>query len=414
MGRKVLDPTVEVGPIEYRIDHNASVDVEPELKFYGAYVPLLKLGDRTITWAKILDFRLSVRLFKLPTVQITIDDSDFVIREHLKDDLQIGIIRVGYKNYFIKFNTLFKRVSSVANDGEIILSGIIYNEKMFDDYPQTSYKNKSVSEILEDLCKNTGQGLFIFDNDDLSRKYDHLVQSNMNYFEYVIYILNNYTSNLWTFDANYFLHVGDYNSIVKDKLATYSLDTKTGEVLPTPLDMKFYQNFLGGRDPNNDNKSLQDQSTSANRLVVADYTTNTTYSEDYINLRSDYRFFDDKGETDLFQNDFGIGSESSNTFSGFINIRRPFQQRISAKWVSKQVLSVYTDYVLPELNPFDRINLEFYKYPRPGTETDPKLGDLDVEHSGDKSVLGYDITYSKREEHNQGENGYTGMTIFCI
>ena len=147
MGRKLLDPLIEVGAIEYPVDKNAAVDLEPGLNFYGNYVPLLKFGDQTITWAKILDFRLSIRLYQFPTVQITVDDSDFIIREYLKDDVQVGIIRSGYKNYFIKFNALFKNISSIINDSEIVLNGIIYNEKVFDLYPQSSYKNMNIAEI---------------------------------------------------------------------------------------------------------------------------------------------------------------------------------------------------------------------------------------------------------------------------
>ena len=406
MGQKLLDPSIDIGNIEYPIDINAAVGVDPELNFYGNYVPLLKFGDTTITWVKIVDFRLSVRLYQLPTVHITVDDSDFIIREYLKNDIQIGVIRSGYKDYALKFNTLFKSISSIINDGEIILSGIIYNEKMFDFYPQSSYKNKSISEILKELCESVGQGLFIYDNDDLSRKYEHLIQSNMNYIEYVMYLLNNYTTNLWTFDANYFLHVGDFDSMLNDELSTYSLSPTSGIPLEAPMKMEFHRNLLGGFDPNNEQ--------SNNKLPVTNYTVNSSYSDEFIHLKRFYQFFDDKNEMDLEQNEFGIGNESSNTFSGFINIRRPFQRAIKAKLISRQVISVHIDYVLPELNPFDLINLEFYRYPRAGAESDPELGDLDIEHSGDKVVIGYDITYTKRDSSNVDENGFTGMTIFCI
>jgi hypothetical protein len=406
MGKKLIDPSIDIEPIEYPIDINAAVDVEPDLNFYGNYVPLLKFGDETVIWVKIIDFKLSIRLHQLPSVQITLDDSDFAIREFLKNDIQIGIVRLGYKNYALKFNTLFTNISSIISDNEIILNGIIYNENMFEDYPQSSYKDKTISEILKELCESVGQGLFIYDNDDLSRKYTHLIQSNMNYIEYVSYLLNNYTTNLWTFDANYFLHVGDFNSISNGDLATYSLSPTSGIPLEKPVKMEFYRNAAGA-DPNEELNNA--------KLSVSGYTVNSSYSEEFIHLKEFYEFFDNNQEIDLEQNEFGIGSKSSNTFSGFIDIRRPFQQAIKSKLISRQVISVYIDYILPELNPFDLINLEFYIGPRPGVEPESESdGDLDVEHSGDKVVIGYDITYTKRNSGNVSENGYTGMTIYCI
>lgn len=131
--------------------------------------------------------------------------------------------------------------------------------------------------------------------------------------------------------------------------------------------MEFYRNNSGA-DPN-------DQSKLHNKLSVANYTVNSSYSEDFIHLKEHYQFFDNNKEIDLEQNEFGIGNECSNTFSGFINIRRPFQRAIKSKLIARQVISVYIDYVLPELNPFDLINLEFYRYTRPGVTSDPKLGD---------------------------------------
>jgi hypothetical protein len=412
----IQKPNIQLGSIELEYDkYTTDQLMDSQKNILGRYIPIVKFGDNPILHARILSFEMVFELFDIPRVYLTIDDQDFVIREYLKNDLTTGIVRVGYQNWALKFNVLFDDIYSIVSDNEIRLSGRIWHPKMYETLDQKSYKNSNIQDILHDISKISDMGLYVYDNRLLSDTiYQHLIRSNMNYLEYLKHLVGGYTNNLWMMDPHYYVHIGDYNTLIQNDVATYSLDWKTGEGI-VPKKMTFFRNFMFGKIPNNQPASTEIDNTvpQDDKILLLSYNVDTNYSEEYINTKKNYILFDENGPIQLSgqTSNFGIGEDSTNRFSGFNSHILPYQKSISKKEMPKDIIKIYTEYLIPELNPFDVIELELYRAPVPNRPTSSQFGDLDVEHSGRKLVIGWKITYNKNIE--VGSSSYT-QEITCI
>lgn len=401
----IQKPNVKSSTIEVEYDKYASEQTIIDQKnVLGRYIPIVKFGNNTILSSKVIEFKIVFELFSLPTIYLTINDEHSTIREYLQNDLTTGAIRVGYQNWALKPNILFDDLYSYTGYGndEIRLTGRIWNPKIYETLPQKAYKDNSIRDILHDISKTTDSGLYVYNNNLLTDvKYPHLIRSNMNYIDYLKYLVHGYTNNLWMMDANYYLHVGDYNTMVNNDVATYSLDWKTGKKID-PKKMRFFRNFMFGKIMENNQKSTKLDNTinQDDKILLSNYDVNTNYSEEYIRTKRIYRLFDENGEIPLKgQTDkFGIGEELCNKYSGFTSHILPYMKTISRKEMPKDIIKIYTEYIIPELNPFDVVELELYKVEVPGRETSTEFGDLDVEHSGRKLVIGWSISYDKNTE----------------
>ena len=408
MAEKILEPTIEVPEIKVEIDKEPVKGTYEGFKTsLGQYVPLLALGDSEnqtyINWAKISDFRLEVSLYKLPVVDMTVEDEDFKIRKHLKNDLDVGICRIGYNNFAMQFKILFTEIYPMSG-AEIRLTGILYDEKMWEDVEQKHYKEMSVKDIVTESCKDNGFGLLVYGNEELNTEIS-VVQTSQSKKGFLNYLLHNFTTNIWCFDLNYFLHLGSYEAMSMEETSTYTLDYKTGEKLKEPKKLIFSRNLLFGKGGEDANDKF--------KIPVKFYEPESEYSDRWINFKKVYHQYTDKKDMSIPQSDFGIGENAENTFSGFGLHKIAHSDKIREKNISKQVIHVFTDYIIPELNPLSNIELELYANSMFSDKSDEKTGDLDVEHSGKKTVIGFNIIYKKKAEQDESTQQFT-EEILCI
>lgn len=411
MSEKILSPIVEVPEIKVPIDENPVKGTYEGMKTsLGQYVPLLALGNEEeheyINWAKISNFRLSVGLYILPQVYITVEDADFKIRKHLKNDLDIGICRIGYNNFAWQFKVLFTDIYPI-NAGEVRLSGVLYDEYMWEDVMQKHYKDISVKDIITESCKDNGLGLNVYDNAELNTVIDNVIQTNCSKKDFLNNLMHQYTTNIWCYDLYYFLHIGSYDSISSENVAQYTLDYKTGLKMKEPHDLIFARNYLFGKDGEAIDKDYE------YKIPIKYYDVESEYSDRFLSFKSSYNQFTEKKDSTVPQSDFGVGEVSENTYSGFGFHKIANADKIREKNISKQIIHVFTDYIIPELNPFNKIKLEIYMNSMFSDKRDDKVGDLDVEHSGEKTVIGYSIIYKKKSESNDINQQFT-QEILCI
>lgn len=396
-GKKLLDSSVEVDEIIYERDiTRPETTFDGMMNSLGRFAPVLKINNIIIPWAEILHLSIKVEIGSLPTISLKIDDSAFRIREALKDDLDIGTIRIGYKNWAIKFNAIFTNVSGGLYKYNIYLNGYIFNQDWYNTIPQKSYKQSSIQDIIYDITKDVKSGLYVYSNELLSNKsYDHIILSNYNYLEAIDLLLKNYTNNFYAFDANYFLHIGDFNTIKNEPIAEYTLDWKSGESIdPKPME---YSNTPANFVKLETGEDYQDNDI----IPMSDYNIDNEFSSKFISLHNNYKLFTDQSEISIIQNnEIGIGEDSTNTFSKFVNHIIPYQNYIRDKELTKNLITFETNFVIPELNPFDVIKLKIIS---PESGLKPEVKDkIDEIHSGNKIVIGYEIKF-KYDQYGEKE-----------
>jgi hypothetical protein len=426
-GTKLIDPTVPVDEIKFEIDKFAvntnnlnESDGDDRTKIMGRFYPLLKINDTVFTFDKFEEFELSVQLYDVPRIRMTIHDPDFVIRKYFKESINLGTLRIGYKNWAMKFNVLFDEEISQLFDDDIEITGMLWNEKLFQT-SQKSYKSVPISEILKSVCEDSGMGLYVYNNTFLSKNYDHLIQDNKSHIYYINYLITNYTNNLWAIDPHYFLHVGDEHSISEQDVCKYSLDYMTGETMEKEEDLVYFKNDLMAKETEEDSEDSNAEFPSSDpapsskkpkdpRIPVETYTASSTVGTQHITSKNRYFQCTELAVTQLYEDkeNIGLGTAYSNTYSKFTNHIIPFMDSIRKKSMNHKIVRFTTNHVVPELNIFDVIDLKLYKLRAPedpdldpiSQEENPDLkeSDLDIENSGKKVVIGYTIYYDKMKD----------------
>ena len=225
---KILDNNVEVDDIVYWFDTDNKA-VEKVIEAWGRFVPVVKIGETTLSYGDILSFRLNVQLNNIVWFSMSLDDQLFKIRECLRNNIDTGVVRIGYKNWALKFNCIFDRTSSDAGSTNIYLEGSIYDERLYNKSEQKVYNNMSIQDILTDVCTSVGLGLYVHENETLTNTiHEKIINYGMSALDFINYLITNFTDNVWLIDPNYFLHIGNIDDIRLEEVTTYSLDWKDG------------------------------------------------------------------------------------------------------------------------------------------------------------------------------------------
>jgi len=389
----LLKPNIKVADIKMDMDANSSA-VPRVLNEFGKNIPLVKIGDYVLKISELTSLNIKVGLNSLPSFSMTIDDSTYHIRETLKKEIDEGVIFIGYKTWYIKFNMLITTVHSDAGDSHLDLNGIIFNDKLFQT-EQKSYRDQSVSDILLDVCKKTNMGLFTFNNTLLNQKIDYILNTEVRFIDFITDNILKYTDNIFAYDLFYHLHIGNIESIRKQPIDKYTL-APTGETI-AEKDMIFSSKtryFNAGVDDF--------------KLPINFYTLNSNFSKTFLDNASNYKVgIPGTNQKEIkSDNKIGYGSIGTNTFPGFANQKFPFYSNIVNKALGGNVITIELKQLMFELSPFSVVGIEIYL-----PETGNKQFRLDYEHSGKKVVIGWSLDYEKKDE--KVENGIT-QTINLI
>lgn len=391
---KILDNNVEVDDIVYWFDADNKA-VDKVIDAWGQYVPVIKVGNTTLSYSDIISFRLSVQLNDIVHFNLTLNDQLFKIREYLVNDIDTGVIRIGYRNWALKFNCVFDTTKSSPGSMNINLKGSIYDERLYNSSEQKVYNNMSIQDILLDVCQSTGLGLYVHENDSLTNEvHEKIINYGLTPLDFINYLITNFTDNVWVIDPNYYLHVGNIDDTRLEDVAMYSLDWKDGTSL-YDRELTFIKK----------SKNLESQEDPLDaKIPVRFYDTTTNYTS----IFKDSRHFvvcTEDDVIDLKQKPMNETIEFSNTFSGFKSHKTPFYDDIINKYLGGNLIELYVEHLIIEMNPLDVANLELYNAAHEGHSI------LDSVHSGKKVVIGYTLDYSKS---NDAAVSRINQRVFCI
>lgn len=387
----IVKPNIKVDSIEIKVDEFVPKEAEKLILEWGRYTPIIKIGDYVLSQGDLKDFSLKIALNSLPSFSMTIDDSRYIIREALKHDIDKCVIFLGYSDWYIKFNGILDKTYSKIGDTKIILNGTYFNDKLFEG-KQFSYKDKTINEILKDICLKTSMGLFIYDNPDLNKKIDFSLITGIRYIDYLKNLISDYTDNIFIIDCHSYIHIGNIETIRKQKIDKYTLDWSSGEKI-LPQDIIF--------------ESPSKNPIDKNIIPISFFGVNTNFSEIHKETYNSYSLgYGGNGSVDIkSSNDIGIGSNKTNTFFGFKEHKNPYYVDRINKAIGGNNITITSTNILFELSPLSKIGLKVYLPFKDGADVRP-----DIQHSGEKIVIGYAINYKQK----QGELNNLSQTIFLI
>lgn len=391
---KLVDPNIEVDDIVYFFDVDNKA-VEKTVENWGRFVPVVKIGNTTLSYGDLKSFTLNVELNNIVWFTMTLDDQLYKIREYLRNDIDKGVVRIGYKHWALKFNCVFDVTKSSPGSTDIFLHGSIYDEKFYNNSNQRVYNQMSIQQILIEVCKSVGLGLYVHENDSLTNKiHDKIINPGMTPLDFINYLIVNFTDNMWVIDPNYFLHVGNIGDIRNEDIATYSLDWKDGTpVYDRPL------TFIKR------SKNIESQQDAMDiKIPIRLYDTTTNYTEAFKNSRR-YVVATDSDVFELKQRKMDNTLKFANSFSGFDNHKTPFYGDIINKYLGGNLIELFIEHLIIEMNPLDLAELELYTAGHEGKSI------LDETHSGKKIVIGYKLEYKKSKDISISR---TDQRIFLI
>src|SRR5690606_37054655 len=115
----------------------------------------------------------------------------------------------------------------------ITFYGNFHNPKLYDTV-QNSFNNKSIIEIFKDISTKTEMGLYSIDNNNTQKQLPIFLNTNKKYIDVIKDIVNKYTqNNFWCIDQDYFLHIQNYDTLIKKEIDKYTI--KFDKQLETPL-----------------------------------------------------------------------------------------------------------------------------------------------------------------------------------
>lgn len=396
---KILDPKIVLDKIEIAINTNDVEGAKAITDAWGPTIPVIKINDYVVSLGDILSYNIEVRMNKIPTFSIEIIDSKFLIRKALnKEKIDTCVIFIGNKIWYHKYNGLITNCISDAGDENIIITGIIFNPKLYNTY-QKPYNNLSALDIITDICTTTDMGLFIFDNKTLTNVLLNCLCPGMRYIEFFVDTLTKYTNNLWCFDTFYFMHVGDISTIRNKPIDTYTI--RNGKKFDSP------QPIVISTNPNYDivDYNLNDSENDF-KLKASYYTVNTNIGESHIKHYDTYNIngSDSKIVELLGSNGInGIGNKNENTFSRFVDTKFPFYQSRVNKEISGKSITIEMSDILYEIIPFQLIDLELFFPTDKDSKTNPNSINSNIkdpENSGKKVIIGYNLSYNKADSEN--------------
>jgi hypothetical protein len=376
----IQKPNITVDNIQIEVDKGLDDKlVNKVINEIGNTIPIIKIGDYILDLGSLKKFSLRVALNNLPRISLTVSDEQYIVREALKANIDTGVIFIGWKSWYIKFNVIYDKTYSDVGDTDIALTGKLYNKKIYNGI-QKSFVNQKLVDIFTDISKNTDMGLFTISGEELNTVLDYSLITGSRYIDYFDFLIKNYTTDLYAIDTNYYFHICNIEKLRKADVDTYTLNWSTGETLTKPAPIIFKSMY----HDNNDSDYV--------KIPVDFYTLNTNFSEIFTETYSEYYLgVGGNGETLLSSDDtIGIGSQKTNTFNGFKSHKNPFYIDRINKLIGGNLIRLKTDNIIYELLPFSIVQTELYLPYRSGEDIK-----LDSEHSGKKIVINYTIDYEK-------------------
>ena len=377
----IVKPNIKVDDIKIDMDVLSKNRVTDVINEFGRSIPIIKIGDYVLNVGELIHFELKLALNSFPRFTMQLDDTNLQIREVLKQEIDKCVIFIGYKEWYIKFNGVITLIDSDAGDAIISLEGIWFNPKMYYT-EQKSYKNKKIVDILTTICKNTDMGLYTFDNEDLNKEIDYVLNTETPQINFLVEdVIKTYTTNIFAFDTFGFLHIGNIEMMRKSSYDKYTLK-QTGETID-PKDIIF------------SSKTRQYLPEDEFKIPIDYYTLNTNFSKMFLENASIYDVSIQSKFTKILKSDskIGYGEIGANTFSGFEKHKFPFYSNIVNKSLGGNIISITLKNLMFEITPFSVVGFDCYL-----PETGNKAFRLDTEHSGKKIVIGYSIEYTKPDE----------------
>ena len=387
-----VKPNIKEPNIEIQFDKKSQTEVDRILNEWPTSIPLVKIGDYVLQIGDVISCSVNFSINKLPVFNLTITDQFFKIREALKSEIDKIVIVFGYRNWTVKIAGLITQINSDSiNNNFLYLSGIaFYNEKLY-ECEQKVYVDKTIAEILKEICTECDLGLFTYDNETLSTfkfedshksKNNRIINPGLRRIDFITELIEKYTDNIWMLDSLGYLHVGDIETILKSPIDKYSIDYKTGESI-SETDLIFTTN----RTTEYEEK----------KIYVDSLTIDSNFSLSYLHTHKNYKVLDEqKKERKLKTYEkYGIGDILHNTFSDWLEHKNPeYRQRVN-KLLLGNLIKLNLRNIIYEIIPFTLVGLELYlDY----NAEDNKPVRLDEEHSGKHMVIGYSYNYQKPDD----------------
>lgn len=379
---KIIEPNVKIDKIEIDIGKDSPQEAESFIKNYGNFSPIIKIKDELINTGDILSYWYSVNYNQLPVIVIKINDSFNRFKALFNDDEIItGIVFIGNKNWYHKINILINDTFTDSNNN-ITLYCIIYNPKIYDSI-QSSFNNKSLIDIFKEICIKTDLGLFLNENNNLTKKLPLILNTNVRYIDLIIDLIGKYTqNNFWCIDNYYILHLQNYDTLIKKEIDKFTIKDGKDNKDELPVIITNYPN------PNNEiNEDL-------NKFIAYDYTINNNIGLNMINTSKSYSINNENIES---HEKIGFGNSSANTFSKFISNSFPFYNEIFMKEITGNIFELKMQTPLYEIFPFMVVETEIYNLSE--TETERKYI-KNEKHSGKHIIMGYEFEYIKPNSYS--------------
>jgi len=372
----IIEPKIIVEKIELKINENDENAAKNTVDTLGPTMPVVKINDYILSIGEVKDFKLNIGINKLPSFSISVDDNNYRIRRELKkSDLDKTVIFIGYKDWYIKFNGIILSIPSEAGDSSLYLEGKFFNPKLYESI-QKSYNEKSITDVLKDICTLTDMGLFTIENESLSNVLDFNLNTNKKHLIYFDWLIKNYTNNIWSVDTYGYFHVADIESLRKQKIDKFSIfdGKKVSE-----------KDIIITTDNYYANEETKD------KFKVEYYTINSNIGSVIVNNNKDYEIQSSGLNSEikkLKSNALGFSSESNNTFDRFLKTTFTNYLDIINKDIGGKVISLSMSDLIYEITPFSIVKLEVFLPKLEGTKIL-----LDEENSGNKIVINYSFEY---------------------
>lgn len=388
---KQLEPNITIEDIEIKINNDADA-YDGITEAWGPQIPVMKINEYVLSPGEIRRYEFNVKINQLPSFFIEVDDTDYSIRKTLESEyIDLVTVFVGFKNWYHKYQGIITEIYSDAGETRIIIQGTLYIPKLFETVQQ-SYNDKSITDILKDICSKTDIGLYTIDNDDIQTPIS-TINDNKKHVSFINDVIRRHTDNVWCIDNFYYLHIGDIETIKNQDIDTFTL--KNG-VVADPQPIRLVANpYMKEEDVDIDK--------TGNELPyfkVKFYTINTNIGDSYINSYGNYSLNGGDGsKKDLYNQNVnrgvGLGELSTNTFSGFMNTHKNTEtvyKNIANKTLNDKVIEVIMQDVVYEITPFMNIDLELY-LPLNFDNVDDYGNKMDTENSGKKTIIGYSMLF---------------------
>lgn len=382
-----VESKIEVPDIEVRIDEEADdYPVDGITKEWGPNIPIIQINDYVVNVGNIISYEVDVTINQLSEFDMTIRDGRQELQNALKNnDNNTGIIFFGNAEYYHKHKFIILETYSDVNNIDVTLSGYIYVEDFYNT-KQKKYDEMSVDDIISELADTTKIGYFINDNSSLTKIIPEIINPGKSYINFINEIITKYTNNVWSMDTNYIMHVGNLESFLSKEVSKFNF--YENKKLPAPLDIL----LSNDTERNSDADVNEDEAENyLDNVTCLKFTNFSIDNKKHNILKNVYGIADEHAEeTELFNNTFGVGTNTENYFSGFKDKYYPNYSDIINKQILGNVITVSMDNTLLEIFPFMTLNLELLiKNPDDGKFA------KNEKVSGKRIVVGYKFVYNK-------------------